>query len=218
MADAVFFDLDGTLADTAPDLAGTLNRLKAEQGLPPSPYEALRPRVSQGVRGMLGAGFGLTPEDEAYAPLAARFLALYSESLCIETRLFEGMDELLDKLDAWGITWGVVTNKAEHLARPIITTLGLAARCACIVGGNTTGRPKPHPDPLLHACALTGHAPQRSLYVGDDIRDIQAGRAAGMITVAAAYGYLGSAEPIQAWNADTIIEHPLDILALLERS
>lgn len=218
MAEAVFFDLDGTLADTAPDLAGTLNRLKAEQGLPPSPYETLRPHVSQGVRGMLGAGFGLIPQDEAYAPLAARFLALYSESLCVETRLFAGMDELLEKLDARGITWGVVTNKAEHLARPIITTLGLAERCACIVGGNTTSRPKPHPDPLLHACALTGHAPQQSLYVGDDIRDIQAGRAAGMATVAAAYGYLGSAEPIQAWNADTIIEHPLDILALLERS
>lgn len=218
MAEAIFFDLDGTLADTAPDLAGTLNRLKAEQGLPPSPYEVLRPRVSQGARGMLGAGFGLTPENEAYAPLAARFLALYSESLCVETRLFAGMDELLEELDSRGITWGVVTNKAEHLARPIITALGLAERCACIVGGNTAARPKPHPDPLLYACALTRHAPQQSLYVGDDIRDIQAGRAAGMATVAAAYGYLGNAEPIQAWNADTIIEHPLDILALLERS
>ncbi|KAB2969577.1 HAD-IA family hydrolase [Zoogloea sp.] len=215
MADAVFFDLDGTLADTAPDLAGTLNRLKAEQGLPPSPYEALRPRVSQGVRGMLGAGFGLLPDDAAYPPLAARFLALYSETLCVETRLFAGMEELLEQLDAMGITWGVVTNKAERLARPIIASLGLAERCACIVGGDTASRPKPHPDPLLHACSLTGQAPQRSLYVGDDIRDIQAGRAAGMATVAAAYGYLGSAEPIQTWNADRIIDHPLDILALL---
>ncbi len=218
MAEAVFFDLDGTLADTAPDLAGTLNRLKAEQGLPPSPYDILRPRVSQGVRGMLGAGFGLQPEDAAYPPLADRFLSLYSEALCVETRLFAGMAELLDQLDALGITWGVVTNKAERLARPIIVALGLSERCACIVGGDTASRPKPHPDPLLHACSLTGHAPQHSLYVGDDIRDIQAGRAAGMTTVAAAYGYLGSAEPVHAWNADTIIEHPLDILPLLGRA
>lgn len=125
------------------------------------------------------------------------------------------MDALLDGLDAQRIPWGVVTNKAERLARPIISALGLAERCACVIGGDTAARPKPFPDPLLHACAHTGVEPARCLYIGDDIRDIVAGKAAGMGTVAAAYGYLGSAEPIDAWQADVIIQHPLEILTLL---
>ncbi|MBL8435535.1 MAG: HAD-IA family hydrolase [Zoogloea sp.] len=215
MAEAVFFDLDGTLADTAPDLAGILNRLQREHGIEPTPFARLRPQVSHGVRGMLGAGFGLTPDVPAYAPLAARFLALYADALCVETRLFEGMAALLDGLDEQHIPWGVVTNKAERLARPIIDALGLAGRCACVVGGDTAARPKPFPDPLLHACRYTGVEPGRCLYIGDDIRDIHAGKAAGMGTVAAAYGYLGSAEPIHAWQADLIIQHPLEILAFL---
>ncbi len=215
MAEAVFFDLDGTLADTAPDLAGILNRLQREHGIEPTPFARLRPQVSHGVRGMLGAGFGLTPDASAYAPLAARFLELYAEALCVETRLFEGMAALLDGLDEQRIPWGVVTNKAERLARPIIDALGLAGRCACVVGGDTATRPKPFPDPLLHACRHTGVEPARCLYIGDDIRDIHAGKAAGMGTVAAAYGYLGSAEPIDAWQADLIIQHPLEILAFL---
>lgn len=215
MAEAVFFDLDGTLADTAPDLAGILNRLQEERGIEPTPFAQLRPQVSHGVRGMLGAGFGLTPEAPDYAPLAARFLELYGSALCVETRLFDGMAALLDGLDEQGIAWGVVTNKAERLARPIIDALGLAGRCACVVGGDTAARPKPFPDPLLHACAHTGVEAARCLYIGDDIRDILAGKAAGMGTVAAAYGYLGSAEPIDAWQADVIIQHPLEILTFL---
>lgn len=216
MADAVFFDLDGTLADTAPDLAGALNRLQREHGLEPTPFELLRPRVSHGVRGMLGVGFGLTPDAAGYAPLAARFLELYTDTLCVETRLFEGMEPLLHSLDERGIPWGVVTNKAERLARPIIDALGLSGRCACVVGGDTAARPKPFPDPLLHACTGAGVEPTRCLYVGDDIRDIHAGRAAGMTTLAVAYGYLGSAEPIDAWQADAIIAHPREILAFLK--
>ena len=215
MPEAVFFDLDGTLADTAPDLAGILTRLQREHGLAPTPFAQLRPQVSHGVRGMLGAGFGLTPDASAYAPLATRFLELYADAPCVETRLFDGMDALLDGLDAQRIPWGVVTNKAERLARPIISALGLAERCACVIGGDTAARPKPFPDPLLHACAHTGVEPARCLYIGDDIRDIVAGKAAGMGTVAAAYGYLGSAEPIDAWQADVIIQHPLEILTLL---
>lgn len=215
MAEAVFFDLDGTLADTAPDLIGILHRLQAERGLPGTPFEQLRPMVSNGVRGLLGIGFGLTPDMADYPPLAKRFLDLYADALCVETQLFAGMAELLDALDTHGIAWGVVTNKAERFARPIIETLGLAQRSRCIVGGDTAARAKPHPDPLLHACQVSGTNPLDCLYVGDDIRDITAGRAAGMKTVAAAYGYLGNGVAIQAWEADVIIQHPLEILPLL---
>ena len=147
MPEAVLFDLDGTLADTAPDLANALNRLKAEQGLAPSPLIRLRPLVSNGVRGMLGVGFGITPDAPLYPALAERFLHFYASALCVETRLFAGMDELLSHLDNAGITWGVVTNKAERFARPLIDALGLTARCACIVGGDTAARPKPFADP-----------------------------------------------------------------------
>lgn len=217
MPKAVFFDLDGTLADTAPDLAGALNRLKAEQGLAPSPLAQLRPQVSNGVRGMLGIGFGITPDAPPYPALAERFLHLYATALCVETRLFTGMDELLAHLDDAGIAWGIVTNKAERFALPLIDALGLTARCACIVGGDTAARPKPFADPLLHACTSTGITPADCFYVGDDIRDIQAGRAAGMRTIAAAYGYLGSSPPLPTWDADAIITHPLDLLSLLEK-
>lgn len=216
MTEAVLFDLDGTLADTAPDLAGTLNRLQAEHGMALTPFATLRPQVSHGVRGMLGVGFGLTPDAPTYPALAQRFLGLYADALCIHTCLFPGMSELLDSLAQRGIAWGVVTNKAERFARPIVEALGLADRCACVVGGDTAIRPKPFPDPLLHACKVAGIEPTRCIYVGDDIRDIAAGRAAGMRTLAAAYGYLGNTEPIETWAADAIIEHPLEILSYIE--
>lgn len=215
MAEAVFFDLDGTLADTAPDLIGTLHRLQAEHGLPETPFGQLRPMVSNGVRGLLGVGFGLTPEMPEYPQMANRFLDLYADALCVKTHLFAGMAELLDALDAHGIAWGVVTNKAERFARPIVDTLGLTARCRCVIGGDTAARAKPHPDSLLHACQVSGTNPLNCLYVGDDIRDITAGRAAGMKTVAAAYGYLGNGVEISAWEADLIIQQPLEILELL---
>ena len=218
MPEAVLFDLDGTLADTAPDLAGILAHLQHENGLAPTPFEVLRPQVSNGVRGLLGAGFGLTPDAPAYAALAQRFLTLYAASLYVETCLFPGMSELLDSLDERGIAWGVVTNKAERFARPIIEALGLAGRSICVVGGDTVARAKPFPDPLLHACKLAALDPVRCIYVGDDIRDIKAGKAAGMRTLAAAYGYLGSNEPIEAWAADAIINHPLEILSFIEKT
>lgn len=215
MAEAIFFDLDGTLADTAPDLIGTLHRLQAEHDRHATPFEQLRPMVSNGVRGLLGVGFGLTPDMTDYPPMAKRFLDLYADALCVETQLFAGMAELLDALDTHGIPWGIATNKAERFARPIIEALGLAGRSRCIVGGDTAARAKPHPDPLLHACQLSGTNPLQCLYVGDDIRDITAGRAAGMKTVAAAYGYLGNGVTIHAWEADVIIQHPLEILELV---
>lgn len=215
MADAVFFDLDGTLADTAPDLAAALNRLRAELDLPPSPFDALRPFVSQGTRGMLGAGLGLTPGHAEYDRFFERFLVFYGEALSVHTRLFDGMADVLDALDAQGIPWGVVTNKAERFARPIITALGLDGRCTCVVGGDTLARRKPFPDPLLHAATLARVDPARSLYAGDDPRDITAGKAAGMRTVAVRYGYLGAEAPIETWGADALIAHPRELLAHL---
>lgn len=216
MPEAVFFDLDGTLADTAPDLADALNRLKSENGLEPSPLSRLRPQVSNGVRGMLGVGFGITPVAPPYPELAQRFLHLYAARLCIETRLFSGMDGVLARLEEEGIPWGVVTNKAERFAYPLIDALGLSTRCACVIGGDTAARPKPFADPLLHACITIGKNPRDCVYIGDDIRDIHAGKAAGMRTVAAAYGYLGTSPPITTWEADAVIERPLDLLSFLD--
>lgn len=208
---AVLFDLDGTLADTAPDLTGALNRLLVERRRTPVSPEITRRHTSSGARGMLGAGFGITPEHPEYAELRDRFLQLYESYICVETVLFPGMHALLDRLDAAGIVWGVVTNKAERFTFPLLERLGITARTRCIVGGDTTARAKPHPDPLLHAAKLIDVDPGACLYVGDDVRDIQAAQAAGMASVAACYGYLGDGEPPQRWGADLLIEHPLEL-------
>ncbi|MDP2793950.1 MAG: phosphoglycolate phosphatase [Sulfurisoma sp.] len=213
MPEAVFFDLDGTLADTAPDLGGALNRLLAEQGRAQLPHAVLRPHVSAGARGLLRIGFGIAPDDAAYPALHKRFLDIYENALCEATTLFAGMDTLLDALDAHGIAWGVVTNKPERFTLPLMEALGLASRAAAIVGGDTTARAKPDPLPLLHACTVAGVAATASAYVGDDLRDIQAGRAAGMRTFAAAWGYLGDGPPIGDWGADQTIAEPTALLA-----
>ncbi|WIM06509.1 MAG: phosphoglycolate phosphatase [Candidatus Nitricoxidivorans perseverans] len=213
--EAVFFDLDGTLADTAPDLRAAMNRLLAEEERPTIPLARFRPHVSGGAPAMLGAAFGAKPEDPGYAELRLRFLDHYEAAPCAETRLFPGVPELLDALDARGIAWGIVTNKTERFTRLVAAALGLDARAACIVSGDAVPRPKPAPDPLLHACALAGIAPARSSYVGDDLRDIQAAKAAGMRAVAAAWGYLGDGPPAGEWGADDIIERPGALLDLL---
>jgi N-acetyl-D-muramate 6-phosphate phosphatase len=209
---AVLFDLDGTLADTAPDLAGALNRLLAEHGRDAVPLERARPVTSSGARGMLRVGFGIDPAHAEYDALRARFLDLYAECICRETRLFDGMPDLLAAIEGRGLPWGVVTNKAERFTFPLLAALGLAARTACVVGGDTTGRIKPHPDPLLHAARALGLAPANCLYVGDDLRDVQAARAAGMPVIAAGYGYLGDEGDPSAWKADAVIAHPLETL------
>jgi phosphoglycolate phosphatase len=213
MAEAVFFDLDGTLADTAPDLGGALNRLLREQGRAELPHAVMRPHVSAGARGLLRIGFGIAPDDASYPVLHKRFLDIYEAVLCEATTLFAGMDALLDELDAKGIAWGVVTNKPERFTLPLMEALGLASRAAAIVGGDTTARAKPDPLPLLHACGVAGVAATASIYVGDDLRDIQAGRAAGMRTFAAAWGYLGDSPQIGDWGADRTIDEPLALLA-----
>lgn len=216
MVDAVLFDLDGTLADTAPDLGAALNRLLVEEGRGELPATAIRPHASNGTRGLLGLGFDITPDQNAYAGLARRFLDHYAAAVCEHTILFHGIAELLATLDERGIRWGVVTNKPQRFTLPLLDALGLSARCACIVSGDTTARPKPAPDPLLRGCQDAAARPQRSLYVGDDERDIVAGRAAGMITVAAAWGYLGTEGSPENWGAAVVAETPAQVLALLE--
>jgi len=214
-ARAVLFDLDGTLADTAPDLARALNRVRAAHHLAPVPVEITRPYASSGARGLLKIGFGLDPGDERYEALRLQFLEFYAAGICVDTRLFEGMAELLDQLDQDRLPWGVVTNKAERFTLPLLQGLRLGGRAACVVGGDTAARPKPHPDPLLHAAAALQLPPSACLYVGDDLRDVQAARAAGMPVIAAKYGYLGNGGSIESWHADAIIEHPREVLEYL---
>jgi phosphoglycolate phosphatase len=212
---AVFFDLDGTLADTAPDLGGALNELLLELGRAPLDMSVLRPHVSAGTRGMLGVGFDLKPDEAGYSDLAKRFLELYAARLCEGTHLFGGMQELLGALENQGIVWGVVTNKPARFTEPLMVCLDLAERAVAIVSGDSVPNPKPAPDALLLACDAAGVPPRLTLYVGDDLRDIQAARAAGMGAVAAAWGYLGDGLPVETWGADATIDTPLALLDLL---
>lgn len=211
MFDAVLFDLDGTLADTAPDLAWATNALREAEGQSPLPLATLRPYVSQGVRGLLHAAFAIGPGDAPYDDLSHRFLTLYANRLCVDTRLFAGIAELLDDLEAQDIAWGIVTNKRMRFTDPLVAQLGLTPRTSCVVSGDTTPEAKPSPLPVLHACEILNCTPQRTLYVGDDRRDIVAGRAAGCATVAVSYGYLGDSGPVDTWGADLIIDHPDDL-------
>lgn len=212
---AVLFDLDGTLADTAADLAYVLNLQLTARGRTQLPVDVLRAHVSHGARGMLRMGFGVGPDDDAYAALRDEFLDLYGQNLYRDTRLFPGISELLGTLEQRGLAWGIVTNKMERFTLPLLQSLGLATRAGCIVGGDTTGRAKPHPDPLLEASRRLRIDPRECAYVGDDERDVQAGHAAGMTPVVALYGYLGEDKPPQEWGADLYIEQPLDLLKLL---
>jgi len=214
MPEAVLFDLDGTLADTAPDLAAAVNRLRADQSLEPMPLEQLRPFASAGARGLVHAGFGVKPGDSEYDALREAFLEFYRERPCADTRLFPGIAELLQEFAQRAIPWGVVTNKATRFTDRILATLELAP--ACVVCGDTTPHLKPHPAPLLHAADLLKLPPARCLYLGDDLRDIQAAHAAGMRAVAVDWGYHHpeSGGP-STWQADAVITQPRDLLSLL---
>lgn len=215
MIKAVLLDLDGTLADTAPDLTYALNQVRGARGLPPLPLAATRPYASQGARGLIGAGFDVHPGDPGYDALRDEFLAIYAGNLCRETRLFAGIAELLDRLQARGLPWGIVTNKAERFTLPLLDLLEVRSRASCVIGGDTTGRIKPHPEPLLAASRVLGLAPQVCIYLGDDQRDVQAGRAAGMKTAIAMWGYLNGEAP-ETWNADLTVAQPLDLLQFLD--
>ncbi|RPH44266.1 MAG: phosphoglycolate phosphatase [Burkholderiales bacterium] len=213
---AVFFDLDGTLADTAADLAAPVNAMRVERGLEPLPLDALRPFASMGARGLIGRGLGIVREDPAFEALRIEFLERYEAGMVVHTRLFDGVPELLDALDAAGLRWGVVSNKVERYVRPILAALGVLERSVTAIGGDTTPFAKPHPEPLLHAAHLAGVDAAGCVYVGDDLRDVEAGRAAGMRTIAAAYGYCGDeGRPPGTWGADALVGHPSELAALL---
>ena len=215
MRPLVLFDFDGTLADTAPDLAAAANRQRHYRGLPPLPYEALRPYASHGARGLLKAALDLDAQSADYEPTRQRFLNDYAAAMLDQTRLFPGIADLLDRLAALGYGWGIVTNKVESLAVPIVRHLGLDTHCLVTVGGDTTPHTKPHPEPLLHAARQVGVAPAHCIYIGDDERDVVAGRAAGMATVAAAYGYCSLDDPAR-WGADAIATTPAALGALID--
>lgn len=214
---AVLFDLDGTLLDTAPDMVGALNALRAEHSLAPMPYEPIRSLVSHGAARVVKAGF---PESspEIASQLQKRFLEIYRGALSRGTRLFPGMDEVLDTLAGWRIKSGIVTNKPAWLTEPLLEELGLRARFACVVSGDTLAERKPHPQPLLHAAALAGASSGECVYVGDAERDVQAAHAAAMPAVVANYGYLQVDEDTARWGGDGYLSRPLDLLDWLKAS
>jgi phosphoglycolate phosphatase len=212
---AVLFDLDGTFADTAPDMARALNCIRARSGLDALPLASIRPYVSHGARGMLDVGFGISPQHQSFAALRDAFYDEYQQNVCDESALFDGMETLIETLERNNVAWGIVTNKAARFAIPIAQSLGFADRAACIVCGDTTPHLKPHPASLLHAAELIGVAPAHTLYVGDDARDIQAAHAAGMRGVAAAYGYIGADSDPQNWGAEFLIATPSALVPLV---
>ena len=211
----VLFDLDGTLADTAPDLADALNHVLARHGREPLPFETIRAVVSHGGAALIRLGFAITPDSPDFDAKRQQLLDYYERNLCRRTRLFDGMDEVLATIEQHNIAWGIVTNKPAWLTDPLMSALGLESRARSIISGDTCGRSKPHPEPILCACDRMGIAPAACVYVGDAERDIASGRAAGTATVAALYGYLRAQDEPQQWMADAHIEAPRELLALL---
>ena len=211
---AVLFDLDGTLIDTAPDFIRCLNELRQSHQLDALPPEFIRRSVSNGARAMIRIGFGLEQDQEGYTELHTAFLDLYEEGVAVETRLFEGMNEILRTLESRGIPWGIVTNKPERFAVPLIAALGLAERCATLICPDHVIHRKPHPEALLLACREINAAPEQAIYVGDHERDIEAGRNAGMHTVAVRYGYIEEPETVDFWQANQVAD-TVDHLAKL---
>lgn len=215
---AVLFDLDGTLIDSAPDLGAAADRMRVERGLPSLPLEQYRPMAGAGARGMLGVAFGMAPEHPDFPAMREEFFANYERRMTELTRAFDGVPELIAALCGHGLAWGVVTNKSMRFTGPLVKQMPLFATARAVVGGDSTPHAKPHPAPLLEAARQLGLAPDQCLYVGDDERDIVAGRAAGMPTVAATYGYLGARTDTGAWGADAQIDSPPALLSLLKRA
>ena len=208
----VLFDLDGTLADTAPDLAAALNFVLETEGMAPLPFEHIRPVVSHGGVALLRLGFGIEPGSPGFDALRDRFLGHYRDHIVERTRLFSGMAEVLDRIETQGMRWGVVTNKPGWLTDPLMAGLGLTARAACIVSGDTLAQRKPDPAPMFLACRQAGCPARECLYVGDAARDVEAGRNAGMRTLVALFGYIGEQDEPAAWGADGMVETPGEIL------
>ena len=213
--DAVLFDLDGTLIDSAPDLGAAADQMRTDRGLTSLPLSDYRPMAGAGARGMIGVAFGLAPGHAQFEALKEEFFRNYESRLTVLTYAFDGVDELIAGIVAQGLKWGVVTNKSVRFTLPLTNAMPLFSTAQTIVSGDTTPHAKPHPAPLLEAARQLGVAPGRCIYVGDDERDIVAGRAAGMPTVAAAYGYLGDSANTEAWKADATITAPGLLLKLL---
>ena len=216
LREAVLFDLDGTLIDSAPDLAGAANDLRQAQGMPPLPFASLRPMVGAGARGMVGVAFGAKPGDAEFEGLRDAFLARYEQRMLQQTAVFDAMQPVLQSLETAGVRWGVVTNKASRFTEPIVDGLRLRTRLAALVCGDTTPHSKPHPAPLLEAARQLGIDAAACVYVGDDARDVVAGRAAGMATLAAQWGYLGNGAGIHEWGADAVLGEPSQLLNWLQ--
>ncbi len=212
----VLFDLDGTLLDTAPDLANALNAVLVANGLEAMSLEDIRPAVSHGGRALIELGFGIRPDNPGFEPRRVELLDYYENNIAQHTRLFPGMEDVLQHIEHRGLSWGVVTNKPGWLTDPLMAALDLDRRAACIVSGDTLKQSKPHPAPLLHACSLVDRHPGQCLYVGDAERDIQAGRNAGMPTLVAMFGYLMEEDRPEDWGANALIHHPAEIIDWLE--
>jgi phosphoglycolate phosphatase len=215
---AVLFDLDGTLIDSAPDLGAAADQMRVRRGLASLPLQTYRPLCGAGARGMLEIAFGIGPDHPDYEPMREEFFSLYERCMTERTFAFEGVTALINALTTRGLAWGVVTNKSQRFTDPLTAAMPLFASAGAIVSGDTTPHAKPHPAPLLEAARRLGLAPEQCLYVGDDERDIVAGLAAGMRTVAATYGYLGSQSDVAAWKAHAQINSPLALLQLLPRA
>lgn len=207
----VLLDLDGTLLDTAPDMAHALNQLRVDEGLERLPFERIRPLVSHGAPRLIRFAFG-EPEPTRYEALRLRFLDHYRGAIAVHTRLFAGFEDVLDAIERAGMRWGIVTNKPGWLTIPLLEQLGLATRSGCIVSGDTLAERKPHPLPLLHAAGLLGLAPSECVYVGDAERDVQAARNAGMIPLVAGFGYLDEGEDPTVWQPDAVLDQPAGLL------
>ncbi len=212
----VLFDLDGTLLDTAPDLADALNKVLEQNGRQSLPYENIRPVVSHGGIALIELGFGLGPGDPAFDGLRKQLLDIYRENISRRTRPFPGITQLLDQLEDRGINWGVVTNKPGWLTDPLLRDLGLYERAACVVSGDTLSERKPHPAPMLHACEQAGSLPAQCVYIGDARRDIEAGNNAGMHTLVALFGYIAADDDTDSWQADAAISTPDGLLSWLD--
>jgi len=210
---AVLFDLDGTLIDSAPDLGAAADKMRTDRGLSSLPLAEYRPMAGSGARGMLGVAFGITPDHADFPVLREEFFVNYERAMTVRSTIFEGVPDLLDALVARRLPWGVVTNKSARFTLPLTASIPLFATAGAIVSGDTTPHSKPHPEPLLEAARRLGVAPEHCVYVGDDERDMMAGKAAGMRTVAAVYGYLGAQADTGRWNADASIPSPKDLLA-----
>ncbi|MBI3773921.1 MAG: HAD-IA family hydrolase [Gammaproteobacteria bacterium] len=211
----VLFDLDGTLADTAPDLAYALNAVLQENGHQPLPFDIIRPVVSHGGTALIRLGFHIGPDHADFNRLRDRLLEIYRANLARHTRLFPGMEAVLDEIEQRGMRWGVVTNKPAWLTEPLLEALELSQRAACIVSGDSTAKRKPDPEPMFYACHLAGSHAAECVYIGDAERDIEAGRRAGMQTLVAMFGYVGIDDRPEQWGADHLINEPLEILAWL---